>query len=142
MAEEPVQACDTCGASVYAEMVVAATAGVRGGKLLCPQCFSAGSDESASESITRVRHTTGITFQRQAEEAVTYRRALDPSSPHATRCRTFHCKLSDASFGHLNQQVNEFVDAHEEVAIKFATSTVGVVEGKHADPHLIVTIFY
>ncbi len=71
-----------------------------------------------------------------------FRRALAPESPHATRCRTFHAKLADAAIVHMNEQINEWVDANDDVAVKFATSTIGVVEGKHSDPHLIVTVFY
>jgi hypothetical protein len=71
-----------------------------------------------------------------------YKRPLIKDAAVATRCRTFHCKLSDASFGNLNDQINEWTDENAEVEIKFAISNIGVVEGKHADPHLIVTIFY
>ena len=80
---------------------------------------------------------TGATGTREQ-----YRRGLLTGSASATRCRTFHTKLNDASFAHLNEQINEWVDAHDEIEIKFATSVIGVVEGKHADPHLIVTVFY
>lgn len=71
-----------------------------------------------------------------------YKRPLLHDTQSATRCRTFHCKLTDASFANLNEQVNEWVDEHEDIEIKFALSNIGVVEGKHADPHLIVTVFY
>jgi hypothetical protein len=84
----------------------------------------------------------GITFDRAAEDRYPYRRPLAKGAPYATRCRTFHCKLSDSGFAHLNQQINEWIDRHDEIEVKFATSTIGVVEGKHADPHLIITIFY
>jgi hypothetical protein len=71
-----------------------------------------------------------------------YNRPLLRNTPSATRCRTFHCKMTDASFQNLNEQINEWLDEREEVEIKFALSNIGVVEGKHADPHLIITIFY
>ena len=81
-------------------------------------------------------------IQQQAEPEPEFKRPLLKGSPNATRCKTFHCKMSDASFRHLNNQINEWVDQHEDVEIKFVVSNVGVVEGKHADQHLIVTIFY
>ncbi len=71
-----------------------------------------------------------------------YQRALVKGSPNATRCRTFHCKLADGPIAYMSEQINEWADAHDDVEIKFATSTIGVVEGKHVDPHLIVTVFY
>lgn len=70
------------------------------------------------------------------------RRPLLKGSPNATRCRTFHCKLADGPMAYLNEQINEWVDGNDDIEIKFATSTIGVVEGKHVDPHLIVTVFY
>jgi uncharacterized Zn finger protein (UPF0148 family) len=71
-----------------------------------------------------------------------YHRELLHDTRSATRCRTFHCKMTDASFQNINEQINEWVDEHEDIEIKFALSNVGVVEGKHADPHLIITVFY
>ena len=72
-----------------------------------------------------------------------YNRSLLRDSPNATRCRTFHCKLTDSSMAHLNEMINEWVDANEDMQVKFATSCIGMVEGKSSnDAHLIVTIFY
>jgi len=71
-----------------------------------------------------------------------YRRQLLTGSPNATRCKTFHCKLADGPIVFLNEQINDWVDAHDDIEIKFATSTIGVIEGKHVDPHLIITVFY
>ncbi len=71
-----------------------------------------------------------------------FRRPLNPDSPAATRCRTFHAKLNDGAVAYMNNQINEWADENPEVSIKYATSTIGVWEGKKADPHLILSIFY
>lgn len=103
-------------------------------------------DDASVDASAPSRHVVhgggGISFDRAAEDRYPYRRPLVKGAPYATRCRTFHCKLSDSAFAHMNQQINEWVDRHDDIEVKFATSTIGVVEGKHADPHLIVTIFY
>lgn len=70
------------------------------------------------------------------------RRPMLKGSTNATRCRTFHCKLADGPIAHLNDQINSWADADDNIEIKFATTTIGVIEGKHVDPHLIVTVFY
>ncbi len=106
------------------EHAAAASPGIRA---FGQDATTAGSAPSAGSAIPR-----GIALQRQ----------LLPDSPNATRCRTFHCKLNDASMAHMNEQINEWADTDEGVQIKFATSCIGVVEGKHVDPHLIVTVFY
>ncbi|MCK4341085.1 MAG: hypothetical protein KAY37_05100 [Phycisphaerae bacterium] len=69
-------------------------------------------------------------------------RAMLKDSPNATRARVFHCKLADAALVYITEQINEWTDSNDDIQIKFATSCIGVVEGKHADPHLIVTVFY
>jgi hypothetical protein len=74
--------------------------------------------------------------------AAELRRPMLKGSPNATRCKTFHCKLADGAIVYMNDQINEWADADDNIEIKFASSTIGVVEGKHADPHLIVTVFY
>ncbi len=70
------------------------------------------------------------------------KRRLITGAPNATRCRTFHAKLNDGAVGYLNKHVNDWADDNPDVEIKFASSTIGVWEGKKADPHLIVTVFY
>jgi len=79
--------------------------------------------------------------QRAAQERQ-YRRPLNPAGRGATRVRTFHSKLADGPMGHLDDIINSWLDEHPEVEIKFATTTVGVWEGKHAEPHYIVTVYY
>jgi hypothetical protein len=83
---------------------------------------------------------SGMPVGRIAEAQ--HRRALLTGSPNATRCKTFHCKLADGPIAYMCEQINEWVDSDDHIEIKFATSTIGVVEGKHVDPHLLVTVFY
>lgn len=83
----------------------------------------------------------GITMG-QATDELEYRRPTNKNVPFATRCRTFHAKLNEASISYLDRMINEWVDSNEDIEIKFATSSIGVFEGKHADPNLIVTVFY
>lgn len=71
-----------------------------------------------------------------------YKRPLQAEGQGATRCRTFHAKLNDGAVAFMNRQINEWADSHPSVSIKFATSTIGVWEGKKADPTLIITVFY
>jgi hypothetical protein len=166
---EELKACAECGATIYPEHLERHSADYLGGKLLCGFCLEArrGSGSAPAEdllgaemSLSEEAHApaaasrggidpkTGrprgpqIQLSGVVHKEPTYKRSLMTESPHATRCKTFHCKMSDAPIVHLNEQINEWVDAHPDVVIKFATQTVGVVEGKHNDPHLLITIFY
>ncbi len=167
MADEPehFQSCDVCGATVYPEHIEKGLAGDWEGQLLCHHCLAEKKPQPASNtagptepikladapepgdprSATAIRSFGGGPG-RMGEGLLAkddkLRRNLLSDSPNATRCRTFHAKLTDAAFAHMNEQINEWVDANEGMQLKFATSCIGVVEGKHSDPHLILTVFY
>jgi hypothetical protein len=131
--EAAMKICDQCGATVYPEHLEAHQAERVGGKLLCPHCLAERRERpGAVAPVTR----PGLAAPRA------WRRPLRPSVATATRCKTFHAKLNDASLSNLGEQISEWVDSQDDVEIKFASTAVGVVEGKHPDPHLIVTIFY
>lgn len=143
--------CDGCGASIYREHLERKTAERVAGKVYCPACVlerrqSAGEASAApagqpsAEPAGPPRSAVTTTTVHQPRH--NYRRPVLADSTAATRCRTFHCRMSDAGFVHLNAQIDEWVDAHDDIQIKFATSSVGVIEGKHTESHLIVTLFY
>jgi hypothetical protein len=145
-------------------------AGYHGGKLLCPHCLSeqqaladashagaandpelasiAVEEEATPEQLssTAIHGYSGADSLAGAgfgaDDESKFKRRLDPRSPFATRSRTFHSKLNDGAVAYMHEQINEWVDAAKDVNIKFATSTIGIFEGKHADPHLILTVFY
>jgi hypothetical protein len=60
----------------------------------------------------------------------------------ACRMRSFHGKYSDQGLQYLDDAVNEWLDAHPEVEVKFVTSTVGVFEGKIREPALVLNLWY
>ncbi len=60
----------------------------------------------------------------------------------ATRTRTFHAKLNDGAMAFLDGQINEWLDQHPDHEVKFATTTIGIVEGKRQEPHLIINVWY
>jgi hypothetical protein len=172
MVDDGSRSCQACGASIYTEHLDTGIAGYFGGKLLCPHCLeeaeanedvtsSSGSsaaddlevislvdDDPAPAAAARSKGETQIrSFGSESQVGATYdeaglERAVNPNSPAATRCRTFHAKLNEGAVAFMNRQVNEWTDANPAVTIKFATSTIGIFEGKKQDPHLILTVFY
>ncbi len=167
-----VRTCDECSVVIRREDFLNHSAARYKSRLLCPQCVQAVKAKLAAEKrpepagndaldpievpialVDEVQlpdgedpsspihgFSGGDILARDDEHE--YKRPLLHGSAAATRCRTFHCKLTHASFANLNEQINEWVDEHEDVEIKFALSNTGVVEGKHADPHLVITVFY
>ncbi len=166
MSEEHVRQCEACGASIYREHLNTGIAGYWQSQLLCPHCLQekerasgAFDDETGgdAETISLVDDEPGMedhsaaTQVRQLSETQLgvgtfddsgLTRPPDPAHHCATRCRTFHSKLNDGAIAYMNREINAWVDREENVRIKFATSTIGVYEGKRADPHIIVTVFF
>jgi len=60
----------------------------------------------------------------------------------ACRMKSFHGKYSDQGLEYLDDCVNEWLDAHPDVEVKFVTSTVGVFEGKTREPALVLNVWY
>lgn len=160
--EEPktMRQCDECGAVIYPEHLQSAVAGYWQGKLLCRFCLSehkSGGGPAVQETPVHaeaddkprivaapsdmIRFSGGVSHA-EAQREDRFRRPLLKGSAAATRCKSFHGKLTDAAIAYLNDQINDWVDAHDDVEIKFAQTTVGPVEGKHTEPHLIITLFF
>ena len=61
----------------------------------------------------------------------------------ATRCRSFHGRLSDDGLAYTDDKINEWLDNHPEVEIKHVNCIVGPLEGKvTGEQGLIVVIWY
>ena len=68
-------------------------------------------------------------------------RKVNVTGAGATRCRVFYSKVSIAALVHMEQQINEWLDAnHYEV--KHVSQVIGIMEGKTQEANLIVTVWY
>jgi hypothetical protein len=152
---EVVQSCASCGASIYPEHLERGLAQRSAGKLLCKCCLEAepeGSDPTALELPPLVMESStpqpaahpGDSGVMPAPDAPAPQPVTHRSSPGAAarHVRTFHARLSEGAVSNLDALVNDWLARHPDVEIKFANTTVGVWEGKHAEPNLILSIFY
>ncbi|CAN5534717.1 hypothetical protein BH09PLA1_BH09PLA1_16980 [soil metagenome] len=71
-----------------------------------------------------------------------WKRMPHVSGHGAIRVKSFHGKYSDQGVEHLDDMINEWIDAHPEVEVKFVTSTVNVFEGKIREPALVLNLWY
>ncbi|HMN95548.1 MAG TPA: hypothetical protein PKC43_04920 [Phycisphaerales bacterium] len=76
---------------------------------------------------------------RRHEES--WDRTPNTTGTGAIHVRTFHCKLTDEALIYLDQQINEWLDAHPQYEVKFSTTSVGEFTGKLKEPHLIVQVW-
>ena len=168
MADEDVKTCHGCGASVYKEHLDRGTAGYWAGQLLCNVCLAekgvapvaakpialspsadeglgsielVGEEDAGASGEIRSFGGDSITAPAVHDDS-RYKRPLLKGSG-ATRCRTFHAKLSDGAISFMTEQINEWCDSNPDIQIKFCTSAIGLFEGKqHQEPNLILTVFY
>jgi hypothetical protein len=83
---------------------------------------------------------TGLASSKKSEDS--WKRSPNASGTGATHVRTFHCKLSDDALAFIDQQVNEWLDAHPGYEVKFATSNIGEWSGKLGkENHLVVQVW-
>lgn len=71
-----------------------------------------------------------------------WKRKANLTGSGAIRVRSFHGKLSDQGLGFMDDSINEWLDQHPEIEIKFVTTTTGVFEGKMREPAVILNLWY
>jgi hypothetical protein len=59
----------------------------------------------------------------------------------AIHVKTFHGKLTDDALVYMDQQINEWLDAHPQYEVKFVTSTIGEYSGKTREPQLVCQVW-
>ncbi len=99
-------------------------------------------EHAGVQGSTKIRSfAQGSTLAGEHKDAG-YARPLAAHNEPATRVRTFHGKLTEAGLAHMDETINEWIDAHPDVFIKSSNSTIGVFEAKTKEPHIFVTLFY
>lgn len=71
----------------------------------------------------------------------TWNRTPNSTGTGAIHVKSFHCKLTGDSLEFLDQQINEWLDAHPQYEVKFVTSSVGTWTGKQKEPNMIVNVW-
>jgi hypothetical protein len=72
----------------------------------------------------------------------TWKRQTIKTGTGACRVRSFHGKYSEQGLEYLDNAINEWLDNHPEVEVKFVTSTVMTFEGKIREPALVLNVWY
>jgi hypothetical protein len=77
---------------------------------------------------------------KRHEEA--WKRSPNVTGHGAIHVRSFHCKMSDDAITYLDQQVNEWLDAHPQYEVKFVNTTMGEFQGKLGkEVHLVMQVW-
>ena len=158
---EILMPCAACGASIYREHIHRGLAGMWAGQMLCPACLrpkrESGVAEPTGEAGGSIPFPLAPVEGADADASIESASAPQPETASgesafveasietgagARHVRTFHAKLSEAALRHLDEQVNSWLKDNPTVKVKFANTTVGLFEGKHSEPNLVLTVFY
>jgi hypothetical protein len=71
----------------------------------------------------------------------TWNRTPNSTGVGAIHVKSFHCKLTGDSLEFLDQQINEWLDAHPQYEVKTVTTSIGTWTGKLKEPNLIVNVW-
>lgn len=71
-----------------------------------------------------------------------YKRQPVVTGSGAIRVRTFHGRLSEEGMAFMDDKINEWLDQHPEVEVKFVTTNIGTFEGKIRELALVVNVWY
>lgn len=109
----------------------------RGGGLE-PIEFEENDDSSDEQRQTsRIRAMEGRPEHKQKP----WRRQPNVNGQGATHVKTFVAKLRYEAIEHLDEQINDWLDAHPECEVKFVTTAIGPLIGKLKEDALFVNVW-
>jgi hypothetical protein len=94
------------------------------------------SDASGRSAAPRIQH-----FDVARTHKEKWVRQPNVSGNGAVHCKTFVAKMRQESLDHLDELINEWLDAHPDCEVKFVTTTVGRLTGKTVEDALVVNLW-
>ncbi len=95
--------------------------------------------DASTSSAPKIR-----TFEqklRSVRHEDSWSRTPNANGTGAIHVKSFHCKLTGDSLEFLDQQVNEWLDAHPQYEVKHVSSSIGIWTGKSKEPNLILNVW-
>lgn len=91
-------------------------------------------DEMGGSKIHMLGRKDGLDVER-------WTRTPNADGKGATHCKTFVAKLRLEAIAHMDNHVNEWLEQHPEVEVKFTTSSIGKLVGKVSEDALFLTVW-
>jgi hypothetical protein len=95
---------------------------------------------TASEAKGMKKRVAGAAA-RGLTHKVDFKREMNLTGKGATRVRLFYSKIADGPLLHMESMINDWIDV-EGIEVKHVGQVIGTLEGKRAEPNLIITIWY
>ena len=103
-----------------------------------PVPVPASGQESAGTAGGKIRAFTQALGSTHEEH---WNRTPNTTGTGAIHVKSFHAKLTGDSLTYLDQQINEWLDAHPQYEVKMVTTSIGEWTGKLKEPNLIVNVW-
>ncbi|TVQ60618.1 MAG: hypothetical protein EA378_11055 [Phycisphaerales bacterium] len=101
---------------------------------------SSGASDPTPGEFSKIRQLDqALSGASRHEEA--WNRTPNVTGMGAIHVKSFHCKLTGDCLNLLDQQINEWLDAHPQYEVKQVTTSVGEWSGKTREPNLIVNVW-
>lgn len=117
----------------------ATAAGSGGAGVQEPLAAVAGPVSVPATPVSKIRAFDQKLISSRHEDSWT--RSPNVTGTGAIHVKSFHCKLTDEALHYLDQQINEWLDAHPQYEVKFVTTAVGEWTGKMKEPNLIAMVW-
>ncbi|MBN1556354.1 MAG: hypothetical protein JXA11_16560 [Phycisphaerae bacterium] len=95
----------------------------------------------AETSSTGMKKRVAGAAARGLTHKADFKREMNLTGKGATRVRMFYSKIADGPLLHLESMINDWID-EEGIEVKHIAQVIGTLEGKRAEPNLIITVWY
>lgn len=97
--------------------------------------------EKPAADGTGVKKRVAGAEARGLTHKVQFNRPMNITGQGATRVRLFYSKIADGPLLHMENTINEWID-EEKIEVKHVGHVIGTLEGKRAEPNLIIVVWY
>ncbi len=94
-------------------------------------------DDDDSKGASKIR----AFGQSRPVHEKTWQRQPNADGSGATHVKTFVAKLRLDAMEHLDEMINDWLDQHPELEVKFVTTSVGDLKGKTTEPALFMNVW-
>ncbi len=105
-----------------------------------PNTFAATGENGEAKS--KIQHINqALMGNVNTRHTDNWKRKTNLTGNGATHVRSFHCRLAPESLAAMDDQINQWLDAHPDYEVKLVTTNVGEWQGKLREPALIISIW-
>lgn len=103
-----------------------------------PEAIEIVEGDDSDRSPPRIQTIGERSHQAQKKS---WKRQANVTGNGAVRVKSFVAKLRTEAIEHMDEQINDWLDAHPEYEVKFVTTAVGQLTGKITEEALFVNVW-